>query len=153
MTCDSPPSTATVRSLLPLEERPGVISLLAGKPNAETYPITSMQFTLRDPVTNQEVPVSLTEKEVARALQYSGSAGIPELNDWLLGLQDHIHDRKQGEGWDLCFGTGSSDLLYKVLSPPYELVVSHPDVSTRWCSRSSGKAMLPSSKPLYTREY
>ena len=104
----------TVRALLPLEDRPGVISLLAGKPNADTYPITSLQFTLRDPVTDQAVPVSLTEAELAHSLQYSGSKGIPELIDWLVELQEFSHGRKRGEGWDLCSGMGSSDLIYKV---------------------------------------
>ncbi|KAI0663886.1 PLP-dependent transferase [Cubamyces menziesii] len=103
-----------IRALLPLEDRPGVISLLAGKPNAETFPITAMQFTLRDPVTNEEVVVPLTEQELARGLQYGSSAGLPDLNDWLIGLQEHSHGRKRGEGWGLCFGTGSSDLIYKV---------------------------------------
>ncbi|KAI0649056.1 PLP-dependent transferase [Trametes meyenii] len=105
-----------IRALLPLEERPGVISLLAGKPNADTFPITSMQFTLRDPVTDAESPVSLTQQELARGLQYSGSAGIPELLDWLVGLQEYNHGRKRGEGWGLCFGTGSSDLIYKAVN-------------------------------------
>ena len=71
-------------------------------------------FTLRDPVTNEQVPVSLSEQELARSLQYSGSKGIPDLLDWLIGLQEFSHGRKRGEGWDLTFGTGSSDLIYKV---------------------------------------
>ncbi len=94
-----------------------MISLLAGKPNADTFPITSLQFTLRDPLTNEEVPVSLSEDELARSLQYSGSKGVPDLLDWLIGLQEFSHGRKRGEGWDLAFGTGSSDLIYKVPSP------------------------------------
>ncbi|TBU41945.1 PLP-dependent transferase [Dichomitus squalens] len=105
-----------IRVLLPLEDRPGVISLLAGKPNADTFPITSLQFTLRDPVTNDEVPVSLTEAELSRSLQYSGSKGIPGFLEWLIGLQEYSHGRKRGEGWDLAFGTGSSDLIYKAVN-------------------------------------
>ncbi|TFK92678.1 PLP-dependent transferase [Polyporus arcularius HHB13444] len=105
-----------IRALLPLEDRPGVISLLAGKPNADTFPITSLQFTLRDPLTNEEVPVSLSEDELARSLQYSGSKGVPDLLDWLIGLQEFSHGRKRGEGWDLAFGTGSSDLIYKAVN-------------------------------------
>ena len=66
--------------------------------------------------------MSLTEKELARALQYSGSQGIPEFIDWLVGLQEFNHGRKRGEGWDLCFGTGSSDLIYKVSSSVVPLV-------------------------------
>ncbi|KAI0359804.1 PLP-dependent transferase [Trametes cingulata] len=105
-----------IRALLPLEDRPGVISLLAGKPNTDTFPITSLQFTLRDPVTGAESPISLSEQELAKGLQYSGSAGIPELLDWLVGLQEYSHERKRGEGWGLCFGTGSSDLIYKAVN-------------------------------------
>ena len=75
-----------------------MISLLAGKPNADTYPITSLQFTLRDPVSNEEVPVSLTEAELARSLQYSGSKGIPDFLEWLVGLQEYSHGRGRGEG-------------------------------------------------------
>ncbi|PIL35518.1 hypothetical protein GSI_02246 [Ganoderma sinense ZZ0214-1] len=103
-----------IRALLPLEDsRPGLISLLAGKPNADTFPITSLQFTLRDPISKEDVPVALTEAELARSLQYSASKGIPDLLEWLIGLQEHSHGRKRDEGWDLTFGTGSSDLIYK----------------------------------------
>ncbi|KAM5532604.1 hypothetical protein V8D89_013730 [Ganoderma adspersum] len=106
-----------IRALLPLEDsRPGLISLLAGKPNADTFPITSLQFTLRDPISKEEVPIALTEAELTRSLQYSASKGIPELLDWLIGLQEHSHGRKRGEGWDLTFGTGSSDLIYKAVN-------------------------------------
>ncbi|KAI0635984.1 PLP-dependent transferase [Trametes polyzona] len=105
-----------IRALLPLEDRPGVISLLAGKPNTDTFPITSMQFNLRDPATGVERPVALSSAELAKGLQYSGSAGIPELLDWLVGLQEYNHGRSRGEGWGLCFGTGSSDLIYKAVN-------------------------------------
>lgn len=91
-----------------------MISLLAGKPNVDTFPITSMQFNLRDPVSSVESTIVLTEAELAKGLQYSGSAGIPDLLNWLVGLQEYNHGRKRGEGWGLCFGTGSSDLIYKV---------------------------------------
>ncbi|KAH9945140.1 PLP-dependent transferase [Epithele typhae] len=104
-----------IRSRLQLEDRPGTISMLAGKPNPETYPMTSLQFTLRDPVTNQEVPIALTEIELERSLQYSGSKGIPEFLEWLVGLQEFSHGRKPGEGWDLSFGAGSSDLIHKAI--------------------------------------
>lgn len=131
-----------------------MISLLAGKPNADTYPITSLQFTLRDPVTDQEVPIALTEQELARGLQYSGSAGIPEFIDWLFGLQEACHGRKRGEGWDLCFGTGSSDLLYKVVSVPVMQGSRGADIQARRRSFSDClmKAMWPSSRPPCTRE-
>ncbi|KAI8969505.1 PLP-dependent transferase [Trametes punicea] len=105
-----------IRALLPLEDAPGVISLLVGKPNADTFPITSLQFGLRDPVTGKETSIALSEQELAKGLQYSSTPGIQELLDWLVGLQEYSHGRKRGEGWGLCFGTGSSDLIYKAVN-------------------------------------
>ncbi|KAI0749805.1 PLP-dependent transferase [Daedaleopsis nitida] len=105
-----------IRALLPLEDRPGVISLLAGKPNSSTFPITSLQFTLRDPVSGEDAPIALTDAELARALQYSGSKGLPDLIDWFIGLQEFSHGRHRGEGWDVTFGTGASDVLYKAIN-------------------------------------
>ncbi|THH16877.1 hypothetical protein EW146_g3850 [Bondarzewia mesenterica] len=41
---------SSVRTLFPLEKRPGVISLLAGKPNGATFPLSSLSFTVRSPI-------------------------------------------------------------------------------------------------------
>ena len=68
--------------------------------------------------------MSLTESDLACSLQYSASKGIPGLLEWLIGLQEYSHDRKRGEGWDLTFGAGSSDLIYKVFCSR----MSRPDV-------------------------
>ncbi|KAI0750181.1 PLP-dependent transferase [Daedaleopsis nitida] len=104
-----------IRALFPLQDRPGVISLLAGIPDASIFPITSLQFTLRDPVSREDVPITLTDAELSRALQYSGGKGLPDLIDWFVGLQEFSHGRRRGEGWDITLGAGSSDLLYKVI--------------------------------------
>ena len=109
----------TVRSLFPLEERPGVISLLAGKPNNATFPITSLQFTTRDPSAPSGsapgINIELTEDELAVALQYSATAGLPELRDWVYALQEFSHGRRKGEGWQTSIGAGSQDLIFKVV--------------------------------------
>ncbi len=120
-------SVRAVRALIHLENRPGVISLLTGKPNADTFPITSLQFTLRDPVTNEDTLVTLSETDVARSLQYSEGKGIPDLLDWFIGLQEYCHGRKRGEGWDLTFGTGSSDIIYKVMTGSSFVVGAQPN--------------------------
>ena len=104
-----------VRACLHLEQRPGLISLLAGKPHSSTFPFTSLNFTYRDPTDPAlEVPVELTASELECALQYSPTIGIPELVDWLYGLQETLHGRKRGEGWKLSVGNGVQDLMYKV---------------------------------------
>ncbi|KAF5349795.1 hypothetical protein D9758_010180 [Tetrapyrgos nigripes] len=98
---------------------PGVISLLAGKPNATTFPFTSFNFTARDPNSPPDAPkdisVNIEEDALAAGLQYGDTAGIPNLLRWLEGLQEKMHGRKVGEGWKICMGSGSQDLIYKVV--------------------------------------
>lgn len=107
--------SSSVRGLFPLESRPGLISLLAGKPNPLTFPFTSLSFTARSPTDpSQEISLSLTPEELAEGLQYSATSGLPEFCNWLTGLQEHSHGRKRGEGWRVTVGSGSQDLIYKV---------------------------------------
>lgn len=47
-------------------------------------------------------------------LQYGDTAGIKPLREWLYGLQEFSHGRKEGEGWSVSVGSGSQDLIYKV---------------------------------------
>ena len=99
-----------------MEKTPGLISLLAGKPNAATFPFTSMQFTARSPTDpNQELSLSLDEADLQQGLQYGDTAGLKKLRDWFAGLQALNHGRKEDEGWRISVGSGSQDLLYKVL--------------------------------------
>lgn len=104
-----------VRSLFPLEARPNMISLLAGKPNPDTFPITSLTFTARsptDPVT--EVSYAVAGPSLSEALQYSATSGLPSLVAWMTGLQEVSHGRKKDASWRVSIGSGSQDLLYKV---------------------------------------
>jgi len=105
-----------VRILYPLEKTPGIISLLAGKPNASTFPFTSISFTARSPGidSKQDLTLRLQGAELEDSLQYSELSGIKPLLDWIYGLQEIVHGRKRGEGWRVSVGAGSQDLIYKV---------------------------------------
>jgi len=106
-----------VRGLLPLEKTPGIISFLAGKPNPIMFPLTSLSFSARSPHSSSatdETIHTLSPDELSLGLQYSDTAGIKTLRDWLYGLQDFSHGRRRGEGWSVCVGSGSQDLIYKV---------------------------------------
>jgi len=91
-----------------------MISLLAGKPNPDSFPLTSVSFTARSPEdSNIEGSYTITGAALDQALQYSDTAGLPQFLDWLTGLQGKFHGRQKGEGWRLSVGSGSQDVLYK----------------------------------------
>ena len=88
-----------------------------GKPNPETFPITSLSFTARTPNadgTDSEREITLKHRDLEEALQYGPTAGLPGLIKWLLGLQERVHERVLREDWSLTCGAGGQDLLYKV---------------------------------------
>ncbi|KAF8072222.1 PLP-dependent transferase [Lyophyllum atratum] len=106
-----------IRSLFPLEHTPGLISLLAGKPNPSTFPFTSFSFSARSPLDdNIDVTLKLSDSELAKGLQYGATAGYEPLCDWIYGLQEFSHGRKRSEGWGLSIGSGSQDLIYKAVA-------------------------------------
>ncbi|KAF5359770.1 hypothetical protein D9756_003589 [Leucocoprinus leucothites] len=82
------------------------------------FPLTSLSFSARSPYSSSptdDVTYSLTRDELALGLQYTDTVGIKPLRDWLYGLQDVNHGRKQGEGWSVVVGNGSQDLVYKAI--------------------------------------
>ena len=100
---------------MPLEKTPGLISMLAGKPNSSTFPFTSIQLTARSPTDlMKEETLTIGPKQLETALQYGPTAGIPSLLDWIWGLQEFAHGRKRNEGWRSSVGAGSQDVIYKV---------------------------------------
>ncbi|KAJ7168703.1 PLP-dependent transferase [Mycena filopes] len=125
-----------IRSLLPLEATPGLLSLLAGKPNPTTFPFTSFSFTAEAPPvegaqsTPEDISLTLSGAELAAALQYGPTGGMTPLVDWLHGLQETVHGRRRGEGWTLSIGSGSQDLLSKaiiaLLNPGDAVLVQSP---------------------------
>lgn len=97
-----------------MELRPNMISLLAGKPNPDSFPFTSLSFTARSPDDpSATTSCTLDGAALSEALQYSATSGMPQLLDWLAGLQTAFHGRKKGEGWRISMGAGSQDVLYK----------------------------------------
>jgi tryptophan aminotransferase len=141
------PPFRAVRGLFPLEQIPGMISLLAGKPNPATYPITGITLqTLRPPsnppdpsvdsdadvfANAERVELEVEPAHVAAGLQYGPTAGFGPLLEWLGGLQEREHGRKpEGEGWRMTIGGGSQDLIYKaahaMLNPGDPILVESP---------------------------
>ena len=96
-----------------------MISLLAGKPNATTFPLTSVMIKSRSPTDpSAELTTEISGKMLADGLQYGPTAGLPDLINWVYGLQEHEHGRKKGEGWRVSVGSGSQDVLHKVSRLP-----------------------------------
>ncbi|PPQ63942.1 hypothetical protein CVT24_009117 [Panaeolus cyanescens] len=105
-----------IRTLYPLEKTPGLVSLLAGKPNAKTFPFTSVSVNARSPTdADKETALTIKGDELSAALQYGDTAGLKGLVDWITGLQEFSHGRKRGEGWRVSIGSGSQDLIFKAV--------------------------------------
>ncbi|KAF5374493.1 hypothetical protein D9615_009117 [Tricholomella constricta] len=122
---------SAIRSLFPLENTPGLLSLLAGKPNPTTFPFTSLSFTARSPVgEDSDVRLKLDDSVLALGLQYGATSGFEPLVDWIYGLQEFSHGRKRSEGWRLSIGSGSQDLIYKavtaLVNPGDSILVESP---------------------------
>lgn len=100
---------STIREILKVTERPGIISLAGGLPSAETFPVEAMRVAtervLRD-----------TPRE---ALQYAASEGYAPLREWV-AAEMASHGLK-AEPSQVLITTGSQqglDLVGKVLIDP-----------------------------------
>ena len=153
----------TVRSLYPLEKKPGVISLLAGKPNPATFPITNIEVTVRAPPdadgsnSTADETLDISGPRLAAGLQYGPTAGYEPFLQWIEGLQKHAHGRTKTEEWSVTVGAGSQDLLYKVRlthTPPHGLCQERtdPSLTSRLFMLSSILEIVFSSKHLSIRE-
>jgi kynurenine/2-aminoadipate aminotransferase len=76
-----------------------------------------MAIQLKDGPTLQ-VP----QDRMERALQYSATAGLPELVQWLKGLQ-HMSHGQNPDAFDVCVGNGSQEVLTKA----FEMLVDDGD--------------------------
>ncbi|XP_053258818.1 kynurenine/alpha-aminoadipate aminotransferase, mitochondrial isoform X2 [Podarcis raffonei] len=103
---------------------PSLISLAGGAPNPNTFPFKTASITIGDGTT-----VEIGEDLMKRALQYSASAGIPELLSWLKDLQKNLHNPPTVEyqpekgKMELCVTTGSQEGLSKV----FEMLINPGD--------------------------
>jgi tryptophan aminotransferase len=107
-----------------MENLPGMISLLAGKPNPDAFPINSVSFTTRHP-SGDEVQLSLNGPALHEAMQYTMIQGLPALLEWVTSLQEMVHGRKPEEGWSISMGVGSADLIHKVNLFLYRVLLSN----------------------------
>nr|XP_008248013.1 kynurenine/alpha-aminoadipate aminotransferase, mitochondrial isoform X1 [Oryctolagus cuniculus] len=101
-----------------------LISLAPGYPNPSTFPFKSAVITVENGMT-----IQFGEEMMKRALQYSPSAGIPELLSWLKQFQVKLHSPPtihyppdQGQ-MDICVTSGSQDGLCKV----FEMIINPGD--------------------------
>lgn len=101
-----------------------VISLATGSPNPNTFPFKTAIIT-----TKQGNTIQFDEEVMKRALQYSPTAGIPELLSWLKQLQVKLHNPptihyppSQGQ-MDICVTAGSQEGLSKV----FEMIINRGD--------------------------
>ncbi|XP_053114502.1 kynurenine/alpha-aminoadipate aminotransferase, mitochondrial isoform X2 [Hemicordylus capensis] len=103
---------------------PSLISLAGGAPNPNTFPFKKASITIGDGTS-----VEIGEDLMKRALQYSASAGIPELLSWLEDLQKSLHNPPTAEykpdkgQMAMCVTTGSQEGLCKV----FEMLISPGD--------------------------
>jgi tryptophan aminotransferase len=103
-----------VRALFPLEQTPGVISLLAGKPNAASFPFISVQFTAPRADGSEPTLLKVDDDLLSMGLQYAPTNGIPPMVECLTEFQEQEHGRWRREGWRVSVTAGSQDAIYKV---------------------------------------
>ncbi|KAF0853145.1 mitochondrial lysine biosynthesis alpha-ketoadipate glutamate aminotransferase [Andalucia godoyi] len=96
-----------IRALQPLMAIPGMISLGGGLPNPTTFPFASIDVTL-----DSGDKVHLQGPELAASLQYTLTAGFPQMTDWINSYISRFH-RPQYRDWTTCVTTGSQDALTK----------------------------------------
>ncbi|KAI0896462.1 PLP-dependent transferase [Annulohypoxylon nitens] len=111
-----------IRRLLPLENLPGMISLVAGKPNPEIFPFKRITLSLKG--SNAEVVLS--EDGLIDGLQYGLPGGNPDLVEWFEGFQTELHGIERNQTWACCVGNGSQELLHRtfqVLTDPGDPVL------------------------------
>lgn len=122
---------SAIRSLYPAELIPGMVSLLTGKPNSDTFPFQRILLELKPAGPGGEVQtIPIEGADLDIALQYSATSGIPKLVEWIEAFQSRIHKRpkvkegkRAGEVWRCSFGNGSQDLLTKA----FEALVNEGD--------------------------
>ncbi len=100
---------STIREILKITERPGIVSLAGGLPSADTFPVQAMR-----------VATERVLREMPReALQYAASEGYPPLREWV-AAEMAGHGLRVDAG-QVLITTGSQqglDLVGKVLIDP-----------------------------------
>jgi tryptophan aminotransferase len=96
-----------------------MLSMLAGKPNPDLFPLVGITLSAREPAAAPgaaPATLPLDPAHLAAGLQYGGVAGWQPFLDWVAELQRREHGRALAqEGWRLTCGLGSNDLIYKAI--------------------------------------
>ncbi|XP_048041504.1 kynurenine/alpha-aminoadipate aminotransferase, mitochondrial isoform X3 [Megalobrama amblycephala] len=118
------PSAIRLLTELQQQSPPSLISLAGGAPNPNTFPFQSASIKVKGGDA-----VVLDETLMKRALQYSGSYGIPELVSWMKDLQKSLNNPptagyspERGQ-MEMCVTTGSQEGLCKI----FEMLVNSGD--------------------------
>jgi len=104
---------STIREILKLTERPGIVSLAGGLPSADTFPLEALRAATDRVLRDQG----------RQALQYAASEGYGPLRDWVAG--DLAAQGLRCEAAQVLITTGSQqglDLVGKVLIDPGSVV-------------------------------
>lgn len=113
---------------MPYMSEPGMISLGGGLPNASLFPFTGVSVRLAD------TTLDLSPGQVADALQYSATPGLPSLLGWLRRLQADRHgvavDADDGAARSICVTGGSQEAFSKavemLVEPTGAILVDDP---------------------------
>ncbi|XP_059958641.1 kynurenine/alpha-aminoadipate aminotransferase, mitochondrial isoform X2 [Mesoplodon densirostris] len=125
------PSALRVMAEILGKSSKSVLSLATGAPNPNMFPFKTAVITIDNGKT-----IQFDEEMMKRALQYSQSAGVPELLSWLKQLQVKLHNPptihyppSQGQ-MDMCVTCGSQEGLCKVfemiINPGDNILVNEP---------------------------
>jgi len=100
---------STIREILKVTERPGIISLAGGLPSADTFPVAAMQ----------EATARVLRDSPREALQYAASEGYAPLREWVAA--ELVAQGLACDAGQVLITTGSQqglDLVGKVLLDP-----------------------------------
>ncbi len=100
---------STIREILKITERPGIISLAGGLPSALTFPVQAFA----------EATTRVLRDQPGEALQYAASEGFKPLREWV--AQEMAAAGVQADASQVLITTGSQqglDLVGKVLIDP-----------------------------------
>lgn len=100
---------STIRELLKLTERPGIISLAGGLPSADTFPVAALRQACDE----------VLARHGREALQYAASEGFGPLREWVAA--ELAAQGLQADAGRVLITTGSQqglDLVAKVLLDP-----------------------------------
>jgi 2-aminoadipate transaminase len=109
---------STIREILKITERPGIVSLAGGLPSAETFPVDAVS----------EATARVLREQPREALQYAASEGFGPLREWIAA--DLARHGLHADPAQVLVTTGSQqglDLVGKVLvDPGSEVAVESP---------------------------